>query len=159
MNETIREYYDVFELYQSLRPQLLEILSDRDLAFTPGGANPPLGALCRDIGEVEQAYIDSLPAGEIDFSYRYDDASVESRVETLQDWYEELDADLEEAVAALSPEEWTSRTIERGPNFQASPRLQLEFYKEALLIFYGKVSVYLKAMGKQRPSRWDAWIA
>lgn len=159
MNQTIREYYDVFELYQSLRTQLLETLSDHDLSFTPGGENPPLGALCRDIGEVERAYIASFKTGEIDFSYRYSDASVESSVAALRRWYKELDAELEEVVAAFSEDEWTSRAIERGPNFRASPRLQLEFYKEALLIFYGKVSVYLKAMGKPRLSRWESWIA
>jgi hypothetical protein len=39
------------------------------------------------------------------------------------------------------------------------PTFQLEVYKEALLIFYGKASVYLKAMGKPRPQQWQEWIA
>ena len=30
--------------------------------------------------------------------------------------------------------------------------------KEALLIFYGKVDIYLKMMGKPRPEQWAAWI-
>jgi hypothetical protein len=34
----------------------------------------------------------------------------------------------------------------------------LEIYKEALLIFYGKTSVYLKATGKELPEQWLAWI-
>ncbi|MFP4346453.1 MAG: hypothetical protein ACLFU8_17340 [Anaerolineales bacterium] len=39
------------------------------------------------------------------------------------------------------------------------PHVQLEIYKEALLIFYGKVSVYLKALGKVPSEHWQAWIA
>lgn len=39
------------------------------------------------------------------------------------------------------------------------PTFQLEVYKEALLIFYGKASVYLKAMGKPRPPQWRERIA
>jgi IS605 OrfB family transposase len=31
-------------------------------------------------------------------------------------------------------------------------------YKEALLIFYGKVSMYLKAIGKILPEQWQEWI-
>lgn len=39
-----------------------------------------------------------------------------------------------------------------------SPAIQSEIYKEALLIFYGKVDVYLKAMGKPRPEQWAIWM-
>lgn len=159
MNEAMREQYDVFELYQALRSQLLEGLSDDDLGFTPGGESPPLGALCREIGEVEHAYIESFKTGELDFSYRYDDARVERSLGALREWYEELDAELEKVLATLSADEVDKMSIQRSPDFSVSPRLQLEIYKEALLIFYGKVSVYLKTMGKERPSRWESWIA
>jgi hypothetical protein len=36
--------------------------------------------------------------------------------------------------------------IDRGGDFKLSPQGQLDAYKEALLIFYGKVDVYLKAL-------------
>ena len=49
--------------------------------------------------------------------------------------------------------------IDRGHNFLLRPNIQLEVYKEALHIFYGKTSVYLKAMGKERPQQWQDWIA
>jgi len=41
---------------QAMREQLMEILADDDLSFQPGGANRPLGELCRELGEVEYAY-------------------------------------------------------------------------------------------------------
>jgi hypothetical protein len=31
-------------------------------------------------------------------------------------------------------------------------------FKEALLIFYGKSRVYLKALGKEMPKQWRSWI-
>jgi len=48
--------------------------------------------------------------------------------------------------------------IDRGGDFKLPPRIQLEVYKEALLIFYGKTDVYLKAMGKALPTQWREWI-
>jgi len=42
--------------------------------------------------------------------------------------------------------------------FSPLPKQQLDIYREALLIFYGKVSVYLKSMGRARPPEWREWI-
>jgi hypothetical protein len=69
-----------------------------------------------------------------------------------------LDAGLEAAVGALSEEDVQTRQIDRG-GWSVSLLIQLDVYKEALLIFYGKASVYLKAMGKPRPLQWQEWIA
>jgi hypothetical protein len=38
------------------------------------------------------------------------------------------------------------------------PTEQLDVYRGALLIFYGKVGVYLKAIGVTLPPQWQAWI-
>jgi len=65
---------------------------------------------------------------------------------------------LEAGVAALSEEEIKTRQIDRG-GWSVTPLVQLQVYQEALLIFYGKASVYLKAMGKPRPQQWREWIA
>lgn len=43
-------------------------------------------------------------------------------------------------------------------DFSPPPAVQLDIYKEALLIFYGKVTVYLRSMGKALPRRWQEWI-
>jgi hypothetical protein len=37
--------------------------------------------------------------------------------------------------------------------------MDILIYREALLIFYGKASIYLKALGKTLPEQWQAWIA
>lgn len=50
MNSIMQNDYPVFRLYQALRTQLMGLLSDDDLAFSPGGDNPTLGELCREMG-------------------------------------------------------------------------------------------------------------
>ena len=156
MNSIITDHYPVFEMYQSLRMQLLTILGDDDLGFSPGGDNLTLGQLCLEIGEVQQSYIDSFRTFTQDFSYRHDDPTIAGSVEGLSAWYQALDAELKAAVSALSEDDIQNREIERG--FAVKPFIQLEVYKEALLIFYGKVTVYLRAMGLEPTEQWREWI-
>lgn len=159
MNSIIEEHYPLFEMYQSLRDQLMDLLSDEDLSFQPGGENPTLGALCQEMGEVEVSYIQSFKTFQQDFNYRNKEPGLEHSVEMLSTWFQDLDGELKSAIGALSEDDIQGRLIDRGGGFEISPRIQLEIYKEALLIFYGKVSVYLKAMGIARPEQWQEWIA
>ena len=158
MNSIMKEYYPIFEMYQALRNQLMEILSDEDLSYQPGGDNPTLGALCREIGEVEHAYIQSFKTFKQDFSYRNEAPGLENGVEKLSTWFTALDHDLKAAVETLTDEDLKNRMIDRGGNFTLPPQIHLTVYNEALLIFYGKVSVYLKAQGKTLPEQWQEWI-
>ncbi len=158
MNRIVSEQYGLFRLYQRLRDQLLATLTDADLAFTPGGANPPLGELCLEIGETERAYIDSFRNFSQRFDYRQGDRSLAGSVPGLQAWYEQLDAELYAAVAALSDEEIANRPIDRGNGFLVPANAQLHIYQEALIIFYGKVTVYLKLLGKPMSAQWQHWI-
>jgi hypothetical protein len=155
----MRENYEGFEMYQALRPQLMESLRDDELLFSPGGENITLGALCREIGEVEQAYIDSFKTFTVDFSYRHPDPSIEQSVSRLTDWFAQLDAEFKAVVSSLSEEDVENRAVDRGGGFVLPPRVHLFVYQEALLIFYGKAAVYLKAMRKPRTEQWRTWIA
>jgi uncharacterized damage-inducible protein DinB len=157
MNSIMREYYPVFQMYQELRDQMMATLTDDDLAFRPGGENPTLGALCREIGEVERAYIESFKTFTLDFSYPNAEAGLESSVARLSAWYAALDRELRAVVEGLSEDDIQSRVIDRG-SFTLPPRFQLDVYKEALLIFYGKSIVYLRAMGKPVPEQWRDWL-
>ena len=48
--------------------------------------------------------------------------------------------------------------MDRGHGFAAPLPEQFHICHEALLIFYAKVHVYLKALGKQVPGPWKWWI-
>jgi hypothetical protein len=158
MNSIMTGYFPAFQLYQAMREQLIDVLTDGDLGYTPGGANPPLGVLCREIGEVERAYIDSFKTFVLDFSYRNSTPGLENSVARLAAWYAELDAELKATIEGLSEEDITGRLIDRGGEFKLPPQIQLNVYQEALLIFYGKTVVYLKAMGKPLPQQMHEWI-
>jgi uncharacterized damage-inducible protein DinB len=159
MNSIVERYYPIFQEYQALRQQLMESLSDEDLGYQPGGENPTLGALCREMGEVEVAYIESFKTFQQDFSYRNEEPGLDTSVQRLAAWFQELDGELKAAIEALSEDDVQNKVIDRGGGFTLPPQIQLDVYREALLIFYGKVSVYLKAMGKPRTKQWQDWIA
>lgn len=157
MNTILKNQYPLFEHYQALRSQMLDLLTDDDLASNLPG-NPTLGEFCREIGETEYCYVESFRSFTQSFDYRVDDpASLEHSVARLRDWYAQLDADLRAAITALSDDDCQQRMIDRH-GWKVAPHIQLEIYKEALLIFYGKVSVYLKAMDKPRTEQWQEWI-
>lgn len=159
MNSIVQEQFPLLAQYQALRNQLMAILSDEDLEFLPGGENPSLGVLCREMGEVEHAYVESFKTFEQDFCYRRNEPGLESSVERLAAWFQELDREIGAAIEALSEDDVQQKQIDRGGGFIVPPGIQLHIYREALLIFYGKVSVYLKAMGKPRSQQWQDWIA
>jgi hypothetical protein len=164
LNRLLRQHLDAtfFDEYQALRGQLMDVLSDADLAFDLGGGTLTLGALCREMGEVEQAYIDSFRTFRRDFSYRYPDPAIERDRDALVAWFHRLDTDLLAALDALSNEDVRDRHIEGADfdpgAFSPSPAVQLDIYREALLIFYAKVSVYLRAFGIALPGNWASWI-
>lgn len=141
---------------QAGRYEALDLLSDADLAFVLPG-NPTVGALFRQEGEFEQSYVDSFKRMRQDFLYRHDDDTIETSVEALHAWMKSLDAALEKAVLGLTEEEIQTRLIDRG-GWTILPKDQLQLYVETLLIFYGKLSVYLRALNKPLPESWITWI-
>ncbi|HEX8036784.1 MAG TPA: hypothetical protein VF510_23200 [Ktedonobacterales bacterium] len=159
MNSIIKDYYPLFQNYQALRGQLMEILTDGDLAYrVAGDATPSLGGLCREIGDTEYSYIQSFKTFTQDFSYHNPDPQLERSVAALTSWYADLDRDLRAAIEAISEEDCAKRTIDRGGGFTVLPPVQIAIYNEALLIFYGKASIYLKGLRKPLPQQWQDWI-
>jgi uncharacterized damage-inducible protein DinB len=159
MNSILQNYWPVFTEYQAMRGQMLDALTDADLAFTPGGANPPLGALCREIGETEHIYLQSFKTLAVDWSYRHPDPAAVSTVAGLRAWYAALDAELAAVISALTDAQIQTQRVRRGPNFTTPIQIHLSIYQEALLIFYGKASVYLKALNKPLSEQVRSWIA
>lgn len=163
MNPILSEYLsaEFFDEYRALREQLLDVITDEDLRVSLGGTSPRLGALCREMGEIEHAYVDSFRTFRQAFTYQHRDQGVDTSVTALRAWYEELDRDLTDALEALSPTDMTRRIVRADfgeDYFSPTPTEQLDVYREALLIFYGKVSVYLRALSRPLPDQWRTWI-
>ena len=157
MNAQIQQFWELNRMYTPLRDQLMDELSDDDLSFTPGGSNPTLGELCRELGETENAYVQSFKTYKADFSYRSNDDGCLNSVSRLQAWYAQLDEALEAVLETVSDEDVATKQIERD-GFSIPIHISLDVLREALLIFYGKVSVYAKAMDKPLTQQWKDWI-
>ena len=147
MNAQIKEFWDMNRMYTGLRDQLMDALDDEDLAFSPGGGNPTLGELCRELGETEAAYVQSFKTFEIDFSYRTNDDSTLKSVGKLKAWYAQLDAELEAALEAVTDDDVANKLMDRG-GYSVPLHTSLDIFREALLIFYGKASVYAQSNGQ-----------
>ena len=156
MNHYMTEKWPWIEGTHQMRSQLLDILSDADLTFNLGGQNMTLGALCRQLGEVEHSYTQSLKTFQQDWSYHNEEEALERSVARLKEWFQGLDDELEAAASALSDEN-LKKTIDRG-GYAMPVDLQLDVYLQALLIFFGKATIYLKAMDKQVPQQIQEYI-
>jgi len=152
----MQEKWPWIEGTHAMRTQLLDILSDADLAFSPGGENMTLGALVREMGEVEHSYTQSLQTFKQDWSYHNTEEGLDGSVARLKEWSLALDEEMKATVSALSDEDLT-KTIDRG-GFAVPADLQLDIYLQALLIFFGKATVYLRAMRKAYPKQIQEYI-
>ena len=156
MNRYYEEKWSWIESAHDMRIQLLDALQDADLGFNPGGQNVTLGALCRESGEVQYTYNQSLRTLTQDWSSRNDEAGLEGSVAQLKAWYQTLDGETKAIVEALSDDD-LRKTVDRG-GYQMPFDFQLDAYLQALLIFFGKITVYLKAMNKSLPGQMRDYI-
>ena len=155
MNRFAREQWPMFEGTHKMRDGMLDTLRDADLTFSPGGANITLGALCKEMGEVEHSYLESLKNLKQDWSYRNREAGLDGSVSRLKAWMKELDAELTKVVTEMSDDD-LKKTVDRG--FPVAVETQLQIYLQALLIFFGKATVFLKAMDKPLTKELKDWI-
>lgn len=155
MNRFAEEQWPMFEGTHKMRDGMLDTLSDADLAFSPGGANVTLGALCKEMGEVEHSYLQSLKNLKQDWSYRNTEPGITGSVSRLKAWFQGLDAELGKLVKGMSEEDM-KKSVDRG--FSVAVEIQLQIYLQALLIFFGKATIFLKAMGKPLTKELQDWI-
>jgi len=151
----MNEKWPWIEAAHGMRSQLFNILSDADLAFSPGGQTMTLGALCRQMGETEHAYIQSLKTLKQEWSYHHPEADVASHVAQLKAWFQTLDDEMQATITTFWDEDG-NKTIDRGG--PVTVEFQLDAYLQAVLIFLGKATIYLRAMNKQLPPFFEEYI-
>ena len=157
MNSLIETEFPLHEA-QRLRYDLLRVLTDGDLAYKLPGDNPTLGELCREMGEIEHDYIQSFKTFKHEWSYRATEPELATSVAGLEAWYRALDDEFERVIRGFSEEELHQRQIDRGHGFTPSLFVQFQIYREALLIFFAKASVYLKALQREVSDEWRIGI-
>ena len=157
MNRYVDEKWSWIEGSHELRDEILGVLSDKDLAFSPGGDNLPLGELFRQMGEVEHSYLQGLKTFTQDWEYHNTDAGLESSLGQLTAWLHELDAELNTVASAFADDD-LAKTVKRASGYEMPVYMSLDVYTQAILIFLGKAVVYLKAMKKPLPESVKDWI-
>lgn len=157
MNRYFQEKWPWIEGTHGMRLQLLDALSDDNLSFNPGGENVTLGALCRESGDVEYSYIQSLKTFKQDWSYHNETPDIETSVEQLRAWYQQMDAEMKVVVEGFSEDDLT-KTVDRGTGFSVPVDMQLDIYLQALLIFFGKVSIYSKSLNIEMTPTFNEYI-
>jgi hypothetical protein len=150
MNRFMQEKWPWIEATHAMRDEILNALQDDDLAFNPGGQNMTLGALCREMGELEYDYVQSLKTFTQNWAYRNTEPGLDCSADRLKAWYQALDGELKAVVEAFSDDD-LNKTVTRDSGYSMPVELQLEVYLQALLIFTGKASIFLKAMNKPLP--------
>ena len=156
MNRYAQEKWSWIEGTHGMRLQLLDALNDENLLFNPGGANMTLGALCRESGDIEYAYIQSLKTFTQDWSYHNETPGIEGSVAQLKAWYQPLDDEMKALVAGFSDDDLT-KTIDRG-GFAVPVDMQLDIYLQAQLIFFGKASIYCKTLNIEMTPTFKEYI-
>jgi hypothetical protein len=157
-NRLIEGNWNWVEPTHGLRDEVLNLLSDSDLAYSPGGTNPTFGAVIREFGEVEHAYVESFKHFTQNFDYRHPDPTIATSVERLKAWFKTLDADMKAAIDVLTDAEIDSKTIARAGGWEAPITMQLDIYLQACLIFLGKAAVYARALNKPLSKDYSDWI-
>ena len=84
------------------------------------------------------------------------EAGLEGSVARLQAWFQTLDEEMKATASALSNED-LKKTVDRG-GYAMPVDMQLDVYLQALLIFFGKATIYLKAMNKALPQQVQDYI-
>ncbi|MBC8170805.1 MAG: DinB family protein [Anaerolineae bacterium] len=149
---------EVLHMTTALRTQLLDSLTDADLAFKLPN-NPTLGELCVGLGKVEHLYIDSFKTLRMPWEMVYTtEPGLENSVEKLKAWFKGLDDELVAALQAIPDGDFQSKMVDRGGGFMMPLGGQFHTYREAILIFCGKCTVYLLAAGKPLTQQWREWI-
>lgn len=144
--------------HHSMRDHLLTLVSDADLGYRLPGRNPSLGELLVEMGDLQGVYTHSFETFTLDWAHRELPRPQPITVANLQAWFATHDEAMNRALSRLTEEELRDERIDRGSGFIASAYVQHEIYREAVYIYYGKLSVYLRALDRDAGAEWAAWV-
>ena len=144
--------------HHTMRDHFLTVVFDDDLSFRLPGQNPTLGELLIDMGNIEGVYTHSFDTFTLDWTHRRLPPPSPVTIRNLRTWFEDQDSAMKTALDRFTDEELRTDQIDRGGGFIASPFVQHEIYREAVYIFYGKLSVYLRALERDAGQSWAAWV-
>lgn len=150
----IVQSWDITTRTAAMRDQLLANLSDAELTHTLGGQTHTIRELCREQGAWQMAYIESFRTRRMNFVPPPVDPECIASVSQIADWFKGLDEELKSVVDSLPD----ANTLIDATYMQLPATNWLMVYRETLLIFVSKLSVYFRSMSKPLPQQVQEWI-
>ena len=144
--------------HHTMRDHLLTVVTDADLGYRMPGRNPTLGELLIEMGHLQGVYTHSFETFTLDWTYQQLPPPQPITTASLRSWFDAQDEAMKSALDRFTEDELGADRIDRGGGFIASPFVQHQVYREAVYIFYGKLSVYLKAFERDAGEEWAAWV-
>jgi hypothetical protein len=158
MNEQLKESAGFVEGTLGMREQVLGLLTDADLDYKLPGDNPTLRDVLKEGGLIQASYTDSFKTFKHDWGIlRRDETANTQSIASIRAWYEKLTAEMMQTLEGVSDADVASKTIDRG-GFEPSVKMQADIYVQALLIFFAKTNVYLRALQKPLTEQLQSWI-
>lgn len=145
----------IAEAFHEMRAKLVGSLTEADLAYALPN-NPTLADQLADLLGIESSYAQSFASLEQDWTAYQRPAALPTPAAYL-DAFDGSFAKLKGALSAYTPEQGKTVNIKRG-GWELSLVQQFDTYAQAMLIVFGKLDVYLKALAKPLPERWAEWV-
>ena len=155
MNQIEQQFFGLLDMTHGVRDQAIALIDAEDLTFSIEGC-PPLGKVLTAFGDVESMYSESFKTFKQDFSIQAPGRETVTSGPAAIEWLHGLDSDLKAALAALSDDD-LAKPIDRG-GWEMPAMANFHTYREACLILFGKLDIYLRALGKPLPEEWVAWV-
>lgn len=155
MNQIETEFFALLDMTHGIRDSAVGLLSAADLAFRIEGCKS-VGEVVQDLGDIETMYTGSFKTFKQDFAARAPGRDNVTSGEAAVAWLHGLDGELKAALTALSDDD-LAKPVDRG-GWQMPAMANFHTYREALLIQFGKLDCYLRALGKDLPDEWKAWV-
>jgi hypothetical protein len=155
MNQIEQEFFGLLDMTHGIRDGALALIGGTDLAFRIEGCKS-LGEVLQDMGDIETMYTRSFETMKMDFAAQAPGRENVTSGEAAIAWLHGLDGELKAALSGLSDDD-LGKPIDRG-GWHMPAMAQFHTYREAVLIQFGKLDCYLRALGKHLPEEWVAWV-
>jgi hypothetical protein len=155
MNKIEKDFFGLLDMTHKVRDEAIATVGAEDLEFRIEGC-PTLGKVLTGFGDVETTYTESFKTFKQDFSLQAPGREEVTSGSAAVEWLHGLDAEFKAALSALSDDD-LAKPVDRG-GWQMPAEINFHTYREAVLIQFGKLDVYLRALGKTLPEEWVAWV-
>lgn len=155
MNQIEQQFFGLLDMTHKVRDSVVGGIGAEDLGFAVEGSRS-LGEVLQGLGDVEWQYTQSFKTMTQDFSLQAPDRDKVTSGQAAVEWLHGLDNEFKAALSALSDED-LAKPVDRG-GWQMPVMANFHTYREAVLIVFGKLDIYLRALGKTLPEEWVAWV-